>query len=373
MRNIIILLKGNINYDSRVQKEIDTLVFLGFKMKLAVWNYEPIFYKKEGVGIVDINLSNHHVPRIAFLTFFKIIKFWYLSAKIIKQENYDYIHCNDLETLGVLFFLPKRYRNCVIYDAHELYPERFSIGSTRYEISYVIWNLVEKILIKRVKTVIVPELHRARYLKRKYKLEKIPAVINNFPKYQTIIPRNIKHELRISDEKKIICYQGVIGNDRGIEAIIESLQHLSDEFILILFGYAYKDYLNNLKELIDKKYLKNRVIFYGPVAPQKLLQTISQCDIGIALYQKKGINNYLCSPNKVFDYITARLKVITNDYPPLQIVKEYDFVRLISEINPKSIAECAKDLAKQNLLISDAIRKKFSWEPCIEIFRNIYF
>lgn len=369
MRNIIILLKGNINYDSRVQKEIDTLVSLNFKIKLVVWNHEPIFYMNEGVEIVDMNLSDYRVPRITFLTFFKMIKFWHLSSKIIKQGDYDYVHCNDLETLGVLFFLPKKYNHCVIYDAHELYPERFSI---RYMIRYVFWNLVEKILIKRIKTIIVPEFHRAKYLKRKYKLEKIPAVIHNFPKYQTLIPRNIRHELNISDEKKIINYHGVIKANREIEAIIESLQYLSDEFILILFGYAYKDYLKNLKELVEKKCLKNRVIFYGAVTPQELLQTISQCDIGIALYQNKGINNYFCSPNKIFDYIMARVKVITNDYPSLQILKEYNFVRLISEVNPKSIAECAKDLAKQNFLTSDAIRKKFSWESCLEIFRNIY-
>jgi len=370
MKNILILLKGNINYDSRVQKEIDTLVSFGFKVKLAVWNHEPIFYKKEQVEIVDMNLSNHRVPHITFLTFFKIVKFWYLSAKIIKQGNYDYVHCNDLETLGVLFFLPKKYKNNFIYDAHELYPERFSIE--RYLIRYVIWSLMEKILIKRTKSIIVPESHRAEYLKRKYKLAKMPVVINNFPKYQTIVPRNIRQELNISAEKKIICYQGVLKANRDIEAIIESLHYLSDEFILILFGYAFKDYLKNLKELIEKKRLRNRAIFYGAVVPQELLQTLSQCDIGVALYQNKGINNYLCAPNKVFDYIMAGVKVITNDYPPLQIVKEYNFVRLISEVNPKSIAECAKDLVKQNYIISDVIRRKFSWESCTEIFRNVY-
>ena len=145
MRNIIILFKGNINYKSRVQKEIDTLSYLGFKIKLVIWSYEPIFYKKEGVEVVDINLSNHRVPRNASLTFFKIVIFWYLSAKKIKEGNYNYIHCNDLETLGVLFFLPKKYRNRVIYDAHELFPEKFSISSIRY----TVWNILEKILIKK--------------------------------------------------------------------------------------------------------------------------------------------------------------------------------------------------------------------------------
>lgn len=369
MRKIVILLKGNINYDSRVQKEIDTLVFLGFKIKLIVWNFEPISYTKEAVDIIDINLSHHLIPRVAFMTLFKLIKYWHQSAKIIKQGDYNFIHCNDLETLGVLFFLPKKYHKRVIYDAHELYPETFS---TRYPIRYMIWSLVEAILIKRVKTIIVPEFHRGRYLKRKYKLDRIPEVINNFPKYQTIIPRNIKHELNISDEKKIICYQGGIKSDREIEVMIGSLQYLSDEFILILFGFAFTDYLKTLEEFIEREGLKNRVIYYGALAPQELLHALSQCDIGIALYEKKGINNYFCAPNKVFDYIMARVKVITNDFPSLQIVKGYNFVRLISEVTPKSIADGAEELAKQDFNISDAIRKKFSWESCLEIFKSIY-
>jgi len=371
MRNIVVLLKGNINYDSRVQKEIDTLTSLGFKIKLLVWNHESILYEKDGVEIVEINLSNHRVPRIVFLTFFKMIKFWYLSAKVIRQGDYDYIHCNDLEMLGVLFFLPKIYHRRVIYDAHELYPERFSIE--RYLIRYMIWSLIERILIKRVKTVIVPELYRAKYLKRKYKLKKTPEVLNNFPKYQAIIPRNLRNELNISDKKRIICYQGVIKANREIEVIIESLRYLPDEFILILFGYAYKDYLKNLKEFVEEKDLENRVIFYGAVTPQELLHSISQCEVGIAFYENKGINNYFCAPNKVSDYIMARVKVVTNDYPSLQILKGYDFVSRISKVTPKVIAECVKDLAKQDFLISEEVRKKFSWDSGVGIFRSIYF
>ena len=198
MKNILILLKGDINYDSRVQKEITTFITLGFKVTLAVWNFGPIYYKERDLEIIDINLSNHDVPKGALLTFLKTVKFWHLCAKIVKGRNFDYIHCNDLYTLGILYFLPRNYDKFVIYDAHELFPEKFSARSIRYRI----WNSIENKLIKRINTIIVPEHNRAEYLKKKYKLKSLPYVINNFPKFQKILPEDIKKNLNISEEKK---------------------------------------------------------------------------------------------------------------------------------------------------------------------------
>jgi glycosyltransferase involved in cell wall biosynthesis len=368
MRNIIILLRGRINYDSRVQKEIDTLISLGFKIKLIVWSFDPILYKKEGVEIIDINLSDHNIPHKALFTFLKIIKLWYLSAKIVKQEYFDYLHCNDLDTLGALFFLPKAYYSRIIYDAHELFPERFPINSIRHKI----WNYIEKQLIKKVNTIIVPEFNRAKYLKEKYNLRKIPYVINNFPKYQSISSGGLKKELNIPREKIRLCYHGVIGPDREVESIIESLKYLPKNFIIIFFGYSYGHYLDRLNKFIKDKSLTDRVFFYGKVPLKETISTVAQCNIGIALYKNTGINNYYCAPNKVFDYIMAGLQVITNDYPSLRMLSNYKFIRLINHVDPNTIAECVQDLVKVDYVIPDAIKRKLSWESLNHIFKYIY-
>lgn len=371
VNNIIVLLIGCIDYDSRVQKEISNFISLGFKVTLVVWNWKPSFYDNEKIEIIDVNLSNYkfHTNTFSFIwRFVQFIRFWFVASKIIKRGNYKYIHCNDLTTLGVVFFLSKKYFQNVVYDAHELFPELHKKNSIKYKI----WSLFERRSIRNVNIVIVPELRRAKYLEDKYNLGTTPYVINNFPQYKTVVPKNIKRELNISNDKKFICYHGSIREGRELKNIINSLRFLSEDFILILIGYGFDDYIEELKQFIIKKKLEDRVIFHGKIAPSEILQTIAGCDICIALYQNNGINNYLCASNSVFNSIMAGVKILTNDYPPHSILKSYEFVGLISHIEPKKLAECVKDLTKFDSEIPEDIKREFSWESLFALFKQIY-
>ncbi len=373
MKNIIVLLIESIDYDSRVQKEISNFIKLGYEVTLFLWNWEPYKFKKERVRIVDAKLSRYVTKDKKFtflIRFLKFIRYWHLASKEIKKENIDFIHCNDLITLGVLFFLPRRFYKKVIYDDHDLTPERYK----RKGIKYYIWTRIEKTLIRKVDTVIVPEINRGRYLKEKYKLPKMPWLINNYPIYQTINTINIKKELKLPNNSILLCYQGIIDKGRDIENMILSLKYIPERYTLLLIGYefAFGDYIFKLKKLVMQEQLENRVFFYGKVSPDKLLQTVAGCDISIALYQNNGINNYFCASNKVFDSIMAGVKVITNDYPPHKNLRGYEFIDLISNINPRSLAFHIMQLAKSDTEIPDSIKKQFSWDSLFDVFREIY-
>lgn len=372
MNSIIVLHIGNsIDYDSRVQKEISSFISLGYRVTLVIWNWEPFSYSNKKVKIIDLNLSNYkfHTNKFSKISrFLKMIKFWYISSKVIKRGNYKYIHCNDLSTLGVVFFLSKGYSKKVIYDAHELHPEYFKASIIKYKI----WSFIEKYLVGKISAIIVPEIKRANYLKKKYHLRTSPKIINNFPRYQNVIKQNIKRELKLSSEKKIICYHGYIRKGRGLESIIESLNFLPDNFVLLLIGYSNKLYKEELAILIQNNNLENRVIFYGKVSPDEMLNTISGADLCVALYENNGINNFLCASNSVFDSIMAGVKILTNDYPSHNILKGYKFVGLISKMEPKIIAESVKNLTKNINEIPDSIKHKFSWDSLFKVFQGIY-
>lgn len=366
--SIIVLLKGNINVDSRVQKEISNFISLGYKVTLVTWNEESIIYRNKKVSIIEVNLNNDKLPNNPILSFWRHIKFWYILSKIIKRGNYKYIHCNDLNTLGLVFFLPKEYFKNVIYDAHELFPDSRSNSIIKYKI----WSFIEKRLIRKSDKVIVPEANRAQFLKEKYGLKTTSYVINNFPQYQKVIPKKIKSELNLPDEIKILCYQGNIAQNRELETIIESLEYLPDNIVLLLIGYGPENYRDQLNQFILKKKLGNRVLFYGKVLPEEMLQTIAGCDINIALYKRKGMNNYYCASNKVFDSIMAGVKLITNDYPPHSMLRDYKFISLVSENEPKEVADSVQKLVEFNSEIPEDIKRKFSWELFFDLFKEIY-
>ena len=152
LNNIIVLLIGHIDYDSRVQKEISNFISLGYNVTLVVWKLMPSFYVNEKIKIVDVNLSNYKFHTNIFSVikrFFQFIQFWFIASKIIKRGNYNYIHCNDLITLGVLFFLPKTFYKKVIYDAHDLVPEMYKINGFRSKV----WSCIERRLIKKIDAI----------------------------------------------------------------------------------------------------------------------------------------------------------------------------------------------------------------------------
>ena len=371
MNNIIILLIGSIDYDSRVQKEITNFILLGYDVTLFLWNWEPYKYKKERVRIVNAKLSNHGIKdkKLTFITrFLKFIRYWHFASKEVKKENFKFIHCNDLITLGVIFFLPKHYHKNVIYDVHDLLPERYK----KKGVKYFFWGFLEKKLIKKIDTVIVPEINRGRYLKTKYKLHKMPLLINNYPIYQKINTINVKKELKLPNDNILLCYQGFIDKRREIENMILSLKYIPARFTLLLIGYAFGDYIVKLKRLVMEEQLESRVFFYGKVSRYKLLQTVAGCDISLALYQNNGINNYLCASNKVFDSIMAGVKVITNDYPPHKNLRCYEFIRLISTVDPKNLAAHILELGQSDTEIPDSIKKQFSWDSLFDVFKEIY-
>jgi glycosyltransferase involved in cell wall biosynthesis len=367
VKKIAVLLKGNINFDSRVQKEIKTLQKIGFTVTLLVWNWEKISCELNDVKIVEVNLSNHAVPKGALLTFLKILLFWFKTARYIRSLDFEYIHCNDLDTLGVIFFLPRSFRSKIVYDAHELFPEHHA----RDRVKYYIWNRLEQYLITKASHVIVPELNRGEYIKKKYGLKSILHVINNFPEYTEVEALDIRSKLNLAG-KKIVCFHGVIQPDRYIEHLIEAMRLLSEEYVLILIGYAYGSYLSVLKEQGKRLGVEKRIIFYGKVAAKEIVSVIGQADVGVALYRNDGINNFFCAPNKVFDYLMAGVKVVTNDYPSLQMLKNLGCAELVKDCDPPAIAGAVEKLASNDFIISREIKSKFSWESFDNLFKEIY-
>lgn len=371
LKSIIVLLIGSIDYDSRVQKEISNFILLGYDVTLFLWNWEPYKYKKERVRIINAKLGNYEIrdKKLTFITrFLKFIRYWHFASKEVKKENFKFIHCNDLITLGVLFFLPRRFHKKVIYDAHDLLPERYK----RKGVKYYIWGLIEKKLIQKIDTIIVPEKNRAIYIQTKYKLQRKLVVINNYPMFQKICSVDLKKKLKLASNLILICYQGLIEKDRDIENIILSLKYIPDNFYLVLIGYAFGDYIEKLKRLVMEEQLESRVFFYGKVSRDKLLQTVAGCDISLALYQNNGINNYLCASNKVFDSIMAGVKIISNDYPPHKKLRCYEFISLISTVDPKNLAAHILELAQSDTEIPDSIKKQFSWDSLFDVFKEIY-
>jgi len=98
-------------------------------------------------------------------------------------------------------------------------------------------------------------------------------------------------------------------------------------------------YLESLRTLIgDEK----RITLHPPVRPSELVETLNAYDVGIFSLPPLTPNHRLMLPNKIFDYVQARLGIVFSSAP------ETD--RLILEHQVGAIAEDASAGALRDVL-----------------------
>src|SRR5205085_1483955 len=83
---------------------------------------------------------------------------------------------------------------------------------------------------------------------------------------------------------------------------------------------GYGEYQQVLAGLAAQAGVTERVHFLPPVHQADLLAWCASADLGIIPYQPVDLNNYYSSPNKLFDFIHARVPLVASDLPFLRQV-----------------------------------------------------
>ena len=93
------------------------------------------------------------------------------------------------------------------------------------------------------------------------------------------------------------------------------------------------------RKLVKENDLGGKVIFKGRLPPGDLFPITCAADLGISLEEDRGLNYRYALPNKLFDYIQARVPVLCTDLPEIsRIVRAYGVGVATDERNPKKLA-----------------------------------
>ena len=289
--------------------------------------------------------------------------FSYQQWRAINNEPADVYHSHDLNTLLIGWFSKRRTVGKLVYDAHELSTELAYLGRVESLLS----KLLERCLIHRADAVIVPGEFRAKYLCEKYGISP-PVEIMNCPPLSRENPcsYSLRERLGIADTVPVIVYTGGLQRGRGLENLILSAAHL-DRGIIVLMGWGGLEH--ELREMVRKEGLEEKVLFAEPVPPEDLVDHIASASIGVVIYQYTCLNNFYASSNKLFEYIHAGLPVVSSDFPALKnIVKGYQLGETFDPEDPEDIAAAINyilsDKRRCNKMRRNALEaaKIFNWE-----------
>ena len=250
----------------------------------------------------------------------------------------DILHANDLDTLLPNFCVSRLRAKKLVYDSHEYFtgvPELLDRPMTR-----AIWEKLEAWIFPHLNHVFTVNQSIADLYEQKYKVE--VGVVRNLP---LPFSSDSPHQPRLT-VSAILLYQGALNVGRGLELMIQAMDHLPNCRLWII---GKGDIEEQLRVLAASQSYPERVEFKGFVPFEKLSILTRQATLGFSLEEDMGTNYRYASPNKVYDYIQARVPIIVSDLPEMgRVVNQYKVGQVL-----KSARRTPRGLASQVLGILD--------------------
>ncbi len=267
------------------------------------------------------------------------------SSQILEETRFDVFHAHDLNTLPIGRQAALRHGAKLVYDSHELYPEisTFSLLERSW------WTRLEKRHISASDRVITVCDSIAGELESRYGIARPEVLLNCPPTRRDGDAENLLREkLGLDASVPVALYQGGYTTGRGLDNLIRAAAFF-DRAVLVMMGWGKTEAA--LRKLADELGLSEKVLFVPPVEQDVLLDWTASADVGMIPYLHRGLNNYYCCPNKLFEYIHAGIAVAGSDFPEIRkILSTYNVGLTFDPEKPRSIAEAV------NGIVADAER-----------------
>lgn len=358
---IMYIAHGDYNILSRAKKQIKTLLSLGYNVTLVngLFNSEIEYNFNHTIITIKIGKSRARIINFYLLLLytFKVV----LKANEIKPSI---VICRELTNLpaGVLIKVLQRKR--LIFDSNELSVETHS-GIGKY-----VWRLIERICIHYCDEIIHANHDRAKVFINQYRLIKSAGkvhVIENYPYYNS---RKLPHK-NYSGEIKAL-YFGSLDINRGLKELLVSVKDIT-KFNLDLIGFGEKELISELKNIVEENNIEN-VRFLGQINDEKTEDTFDQYHIGIAFYPNSNLNNWLCAPNKIWQYVHSGLAILCTANPPIvREVEKYKFGECIDIVDAKNLSRAIRIIINDEMWnrITEEVVLEHSWQKIEKNFIKI--
>ena len=308
-----------VPFDRRVWQEANTLKENGAEVSIICPKMKG--YTKKFECINGINIYRHPLPleargALGYLREYSAALFWefVLSWKIYFKKRFHVIQgCNppDLIFLVAIFF--KLFGVKYVFDHHDINPELYIAKYGKKGIFYRFLLFVERLTFRTANySIATNESYREIAINRgKMKPEKV-TVVRSGPKLD---------RLRITDgdekykkgRKYLVGYVGVIGEQEGIDLLLESAKHIVNQRKDVQFAIVGGGTdVEKLKKLSEEMGLSNYVDFYGRVDDNTLVDVLNTADICVNPDKPTEMNN-LSTMNKIMEYMALKKAIVQYD------------------------------------------------------------
>ena len=359
---IIMILTNGFPPDLRVYKEAKYLVQNGNDVEILCWDRENNFIDKPKEVIDNIKITRFYGKSrygSGLKQIFKLFEFKRSCKKYLKDIQYDYIHCHDLDGALVGYLLNKNKKK-MIFDMHEYY----NSGSYA-KIYFIVKRLLHFLQNKSYKIIHVNDKQtEGMSQKNKKKLIYLP----NYPELSKF--DKVEH---IPAEDLRIMYAGYVRHLIPMQNLIKA----ADKMELVKISiHGSGEVLESLEEIA--KGIDN-VEITGAYTHQEVTKFYANADVVYIVYNKGNLNDEAALPTKFFEAIISGLPVIVAKDSLLERkVKEYDIGFSVDGTDYEDIRNLLKQLRDNREILEqkrkniESIKSKFLWEDVVKNLDNIY-
>ena len=297
---LLILSFSAIAGDARVLKQVEA--FRGDYAVTTVGYGPPPDGVAEHIRIPDDVqhnvLDDRYITRRAYRRAYWTLWSVEWVRKNVPRRRWDVVLANDVEAVPIALRL--RPRKGVHADLHEYSPllhEDWEGWRERIT-PYVEW-VCRRYLPKASSWTTVSK-GLAREYEKNFGIR--AELVTNAAPYREGEPTPVHHPVRL-------VHSGAAMGDRRLESLIAGVAGASTPVTLDLYLTLNQPaYVEQLREQAGAT--NGRVRVLDPVPYSQLIETLRDYDIGVHLLAPTNFNNTWALPNKLFDYVQARLGVI---------------------------------------------------------------
>lgn len=322
-RRVLILVENLPSpFDRRVWQEATTLHANDYQVSIicpAGKGYEKKYEQIGGIHIYRYKLPMEAKGASGYLIEYAVAlaRTSLLSLKVLVERGFDVIHaCNPPDLFFLIGGFYKLFmRKGFLFDHHDINPELYEAKFGRRDLFYKLLVKFERWTFKIADVSIATnESYKKIAIERGGMDESRIYVVRSGPKLEKwpILPP--KESLK-KGGKYLVGYVGVMGQQEGIEYLLQAARHIvkemrRDDIHFALVGGG--PMLGEMQKMAKDFGIADYVTFTGRVPDQELLETLNTADVCVNPDVANEMNDK-STMNKIMEYMALGKPIVQFD------------------------------------------------------------
>nr|WP_247713645.1 glycosyltransferase family 4 protein [Qipengyuania sphaerica] len=318
---LIIVENLPLPFDRRVWQEARTLKRAGAQVSIICPTGKGFTERHE--TLEGIEIYRHPLPveadsPLTYLREYGAALWWELKLafKIWRKHGFDVIQaCNPPDLIFLVAWPFKLFGKKFIFDHHDINPELYEAKFGRRDFFWRLMVLFEWLTFKTADVVICTnESYREIAMRRGGKKREDTFVVRSGPDLTRLKRLPVDDKWR-NGRKHMVGYVGVMGEQEGIDLLLESVRHMvfemgrtDTQFVLVGGGSS----LDGLQQMARDLGVAEYVTFTGRAPDEELFSVLSSADVCVNPDRVNPMND-LSTMNKILEYMAFEKPIVQFD------------------------------------------------------------